>query len=124
MQQNFDIAIGRCESVDGKEVVVQLDTAMVSRLVPGHPWNRNGTSRLRLSPAPCSVSRPPQAGREAFLDRDAILRNPPGRFDLLGDGQYTVIRLKALAANTEPQPLVPSVKLTWSERSQRRRSRA
>lgn len=121
MQKNFDIAIGRCESVDGKEVVVELDTAMVSRLVPGHPWHKNGTSRLRLSPALCSALRPPQAGREAFLDRDAILRNPSGRFDLLGDGQYMVVRLKALAANTEPQPLVLSVKLTWSERPQRRR---
>lgn len=111
-------------SVDGNEVIVQLDTAMVSRLVSGHSWNRNGAIRLRFSPALCSASLPPQAGREAFLDRDAILRSPSGRFDLLGDGQYIMIRLKALAANTEPQSLVPSVTLTWSERSQRRRSRA
>ncbi len=110
MTESFDIAIGRCESVSGDEVVVELDTAMVSRLVPGHPWHRSGTSKLKFALQLCSVLRPPQAGRETFLDREAILKNPPGRFDLLGDGKYAAVRLKALAANTDPQPPTPTPK--------------
>ncbi|UZW63040.1 hypothetical protein [Lysobacter enzymogenes] len=116
MQNSFDIAIGRCQSVTGKEVVVELDTAMVSRLVPGHPWHRSGTSKLKLAIELCSAQRPPQPGCETFLNRDAILKNPSGRFDLLGDGQFIAVRLKALAANTEPELLEPAPKLNWAER--------
>lgn len=122
MQESFDIAIGRCESISGDEVVVELDTAMVSRLVPGHPWRKSGTSKLKLAAALCSSLRPPQPGRETFLNRDAILKNPSARFDLLGDGKYTVVRLRALAANTEPQASAPTIKLAWTERPSRRRS--
>lgn len=123
MQASFDIAIGRCESVSENEVVVELDTAMVSRLVPGHPWHRSGTSKLKVSVELCSSQRPPQAGCETFLNRDAILKNPSGRFDLLGDGQYMAVRLKALAANTDPQFLAPAAKLNWAERPPGRRPR-
>jgi len=122
MAESFDIAIGRCESVSGDEVVVELDTAMVSRLVPGHPWHRSGTSKLKLALDLCSEQRPPQAGRETFLNRDAILKNPPGRFDLLGDGRYEAVRLKALAADTDPQPSTPATKPNWTERVPHRRS--
>ena len=124
MQNSFDIAIGRCESVSATEVVVELDTAMVSRLVPGHPWRRSGTSKLKLAVALCSVLRPPLAGRETFVSREAIMKNPSGRFDLLGNGCYTSIRLRALAANTEPEVLSPAPRLNWAERrlSRMRRS--
>lgn len=121
MQNSFDIAIGRCESVNGSEVVVELDTAMVSRLVPGHPWHKSGTSKLKLAIGLCSAQRPPQPGHETFISKDAILKNPSGRFDLLGDGRYEAVRLRALAANTEPQTPVPAVKQPWAERPSRRR---
>lgn len=123
MQDSFDIAIGRCESISGNEVVVELEAAMVSRLVPGHPWHRNGTSKLEVDLALCSQLRPPQAGRETFLSREAILKNPCGRFDLLGDGQYALVRLHALAANTESQPPNPATKTPWAERPWHRGSR-
>ncbi|QQP97437.1 hypothetical protein [Lysobacter enzymogenes] len=123
MQDSFDIAIGRCESISGNEVVVELEAAMVSRLVPGHPWHRNGTSKLEVDLALCSRLRPPQAGRETFLSREAILLDPSGRFDLLGDGHYTLVRLQPLAANTEPQPPNPTIKTPWTERPSHRRSR-
>lgn len=116
MHDSFDIAIGRCESVSATEVVVELDTAMVSRLVPGHPWHRSGTSKLKLAVELCSSLRPPLVGRETFVNRDAILSNPSASFDLLGDGRYTSIRLRALAANTEPEVPDPAPKLNWAER--------
>lgn len=123
MQSSFDIAIGRCESVSTTEVVVELDTAMVSRLVPGHPWHRSGTSKLKLAFDLCSLVRPPLVGGETFVSREAILRNPLGRFDLLGNGHYAQVRLKALAANTDPELLAPAPKLTWAERRLSRKGR-
>ena len=122
MAESFDIAIGRCESVSDNEVVVELDTAMVSRLVPGHPGHRSETRKLKLAINLCSARRPPQAGRETFLNRDAIMKNPSGRFDLLGDGQYAAVRLKPWAANPAPQPPMPTTKSSWTERAPRRRS--
>ena len=121
MHENFDIAIGKCESADDNAVVILLDTAMVSRLVPGHPWCMSGTSKLKLAARLCSDLRPPRVGEETFLDRDAVLKNPSGHLDLLGDGQYTSIRLKALAANTDPQQVIPKATVSWNARPSRQK---
>ncbi len=119
----FDIAIGRCESIDGATVVVELDTAMVSRLVPGHPWQRSGTSKLRLPVGLCSLSRPPTPGQETFLRSDAILGRSIGQLDLGGDGRYQPVRLRPLADHTDPQIVAPATKEPWAERPSRKWSR-
>ena len=44
----YDIGIGRCAELGDETVVVKLESVMVERLSPGHPWQRSGTSLLRL----------------------------------------------------------------------------
>lgn len=124
MQTMFDIAVGRCESIDNGTVTVKLDSAMVSRLVPGHPWRTSGTSRLKLDIGVCSERRPPAVGAETFLQREALLRNPPGSLDLLGDGDYVAVRLKVLGTDTEPEAGTnTAIKTTWGERPRSRWSK-
>ncbi|MGH8079969.1 MAG: hypothetical protein ACREP7_05295 [Lysobacter sp.] len=123
MQTMFDIAVGRCKSIDNKTVTVELDSAIVSRLVPGHPWRTSGTSRLKFDIALCSERRPPTVGAETFLQREALLRNPTGSLDLLGDGNFSSVRLKVLGTNTEPEIVTPAAKTTWGDRPSTRWSK-
>jgi hypothetical protein len=123
MQTMFDIAVGRCESIENKTVTVKLDSAIVSRLVPGHPWRTSGTSRLKLDIELCSLRSPPVVGAETFLQREALLRNPAASLDLLGDGNYTSVRLKSLGANTEPEMLSSSSKTILGDRPRSRWSK-
>ena len=74
--QLFDIAIGRCRAIEGGTVTIGLDSAIVSRLVPGYPWRMSGTSVLRLSQRLCSKRFPLEPGRETFLQREELMRNP------------------------------------------------
>lgn len=116
----FDIAVGKCETIDKGTVTIRLDSAIVSRLVPGHPWRTSGTSVLRLDIRLCSESRPPEIGRELFLQREALLRNPRATLDLLGDGQFVPIRLRAIGDNTDPEILQPASKGGRNDRSRAR----
>lgn len=113
----FDIAVGKCEAIDKSTVTIRLDSAIVSRLVPGHPWRTSGTSVLRLDIRLCSESRPPEIGRELFLQREALLRNPRASLDLLGDGQFAPIRLRAIGDNTDPEAMQPAAKAGRGDRS-------
>jgi len=103
MQLMFDIAVGKCESIDQSSVTVRLDSAIVSRLIPGRAWSRSGTSILKISLRLCSERRPPKVGSETFLQREALLRNPLASLDLLGDGEFTPVRLRSLGTDTDPQ---------------------
>ncbi|MGO1070497.1 hypothetical protein [Lysobacter sp. CA199] len=123
MQTMFDIAVGRCESIDNKTVTIELDSAVVSRLVPGHPWRTSGTSRLKLDIGLCSQRRPPAVGAETFLQREALLKNPTASLDLLGDGNYAPVRLKTLGTDTEPEVVGPASKTTWGDRPRSRWSK-
>lgn len=116
MQAMFDIAVGRCESIEKKTVTIKLDSAIVSRLVPGHPWRTSGTSRLKVDIDLCSERRPPAVGSETFLQREALLRNPGASLDLLGDGNYTSVRLKSLGTDSEPETSDSGAKAAWGER--------
>ena len=68
----YDIGIGRCTEINDDTVVVKLESVMVKRLSPEHPWQRSGTSLLRLNRSLCSAVRPPERDSELYLDRAAL----------------------------------------------------
>lgn len=116
----YDIGIGRCAELGDDTVVVKLDSVMVERLSPGHPWQRSGTSTLRLKRTLCSATRPPQQDREVFLDRSALSKRVIGALDLTGSGPTVSVDLRALLNNLDPQPSAgPQSKSRPGDRKQR-----
>jgi hypothetical protein len=103
----YDIGIGICTSVAATGVSVSLDSSVVSRLVPGQPWRRSGTSLLRFHPDLCSPRRPPEPGIEIYLARDRIGRNPTAVLDLDGDGRTCEVDLNVLLQGLDPDPTPP-----------------
>lgn len=99
----FDIGIGSCAALEGEHVLVKLDSAMVSKLVPGQPWRRSGTSMLRLDRAQCSVKRPPAVGSEVWLEVATLAKATPAWLDLAGDGEFKRIDLRSLLHDLDPQ---------------------
>lgn len=114
---SYDIGIGRCAEVGDDTVVVKLESVMVHRLSPDRPWQRSGTSLLRLNRNLCSTTRPPALDREVFLARAALAKRTMGALDLAGDGATIQVDLRALLNDVDPQPSAgPSVKGRGSER--------
>ena len=68
---SYDIAMGLCSAVEELTVVVRLESAMLKRLLPEHPWRRNGVSLLRLPRSICSSGRVPTVGQELYVDHAA-----------------------------------------------------
>ena len=100
----YDIGIGRCMELGDDTVVVRLESVMVQRLSPGYPWQRPGTTTLRLKRDLCSTSRPPQPEQEVFIDRAALARKSMGALALAGNGKTISVDLRALLDNLNPQP--------------------
>jgi hypothetical protein len=100
----YDIGIGRCTELGDETVVVKLESVMVERLQPGHPWQRSGTSLLRVKRSLCSATRPPQPDREVFIERAALSKRTMGTLDLAGNGATVSVDLRALLNNLDPQP--------------------
>jgi hypothetical protein len=100
----YDIGIGRCAEVAEDTVVVKLDSVMVKRLSPNHPWQRSGTSLLRLNRKLCSAVRPPEPDQELYVDRAALSRRSMAALDLAGDGETISVDLRALLNDLDPQP--------------------
>jgi hypothetical protein len=116
----YDIGIGRCAEVIDDTVIVKLESVMVERLQPGHPWQRPGTSLLRLKRSLCSATRPPQPDREVFLDRAALSKRTMGSLDIAGNGSTVSVDLRALLNNLDPQPSAgPQTKSRVGDRKQR-----
>lgn len=100
----YDIGIGRCTEVGEDTVVVKLESVMVKRLSPDHPWQRSGTSLLRLNRNLCSATRPPEQDRELYIDRAALSKRSMAALDLAGDGKPISVDLRALLNDLDPQP--------------------
>ncbi|MDR2013299.1 MAG: hypothetical protein LBQ20_09740 [Rhodanobacter sp.] len=100
----YDIGIGRCAEVYEDTVVVKLESVMVQRLSPAHPWQRSGTSLLRLKRTVCSTLRPPQPDQELYIDRDALMKRSMASLDLMGNGAMVSVDLRALLVDLDPQP--------------------
>lgn len=100
----YDIGIGRCTEVANDTVLVKLDSVMVKRLSPQQPWQRSGTSLLRLNRNLCSALRPPEPDAEVYIDRAALSKRSMAALDLTGDGATVSVDLRALLNDLNPQP--------------------
>jgi hypothetical protein len=100
----YDIGIGRCTEIHEDTVVVKLESVMVQRLSPDQPWQRSGTSLLRLKRHLCSTLRPPQPDQELYVDRDALSKRSMASLDLMGNGAMITVDLRALLNDLNPQP--------------------
>lgn len=100
----YDIGIGICTAIEAKQVSVKLDSAMVSKFVPGQPWRRSGTSLLYFDPALCSERKLLEIGSEAYLGRERIGARHTASLDIDGDGTLKTVRLQRLLDGLDPGP--------------------
>jgi hypothetical protein len=100
----YDIGIGRCTEVADETVLVKLESVMVKRLSPKHPWQRSGTSLLRLNRNLCSSIRPLEPDQEVYLDRAALSKRSMAALDIAGNGATVSVDLRALLNDLNPQP--------------------
>ena len=100
----YDIGIGRCAEVNDDTVVVKLESVMVKRLSPDQPWQRSGTSLLRLNRNLCSSTRPPERDRELYVSRAALSKRTMAALDVAGNGTTVSVDLRALLNDLDPQP--------------------
>ncbi|MEO5623268.1 MAG: hypothetical protein ABJB02_00940 [Dokdonella sp.] len=101
---SYDIGIGRCTEIGDDTVVVKLESVMVKRLFPTQPWQRSGTSLLRLNRNLCSATRPPEQDRELYIDRAALSKRSMAALDIAGNGSTISVDLRALLNDLNPQP--------------------
>lgn len=100
----YDIGIGICTAIEPSRVAVKLDSAMVSKLIPGQPWRRSGTSLLYLDPGLCSERKPPEVGSEIYLGRERIGARATAALDVNGDGRLKTVSLQRLLHDLDPGP--------------------
>ncbi|CAN5722939.1 hypothetical protein BH23PSE2_BH23PSE2_07140 [soil metagenome] len=100
----YDIGIGICTAIEACQVSVKLDSAMASKLIPGQPWRRSGTSLLYLDAGLCSQRKPPEVGAETYLGRERIGTRATASLDANGDGRLTIVKLQVLLDGLEPGP--------------------
>lgn len=101
---SYDIGIGLCTGIDGEEVSVGLDSAMLSKLSPGCSWSRSGTSSLRFNSRLCSTKRLLQVGSEVYLDSEAIEKKTTALLDLAGAAEVVRVNLQMLVRGEAPMP--------------------
>lgn len=101
---SYDIGIGICMAIEASRVSVKLDSAMVSRLIPGTPWRRSGTSLLHFDAGLCSERVPPEVGSEIYLGRERIGARATAALDVNGDGRLKTVSLQQLLHGLDPAP--------------------
>ena len=101
---SYDIGIGLCAGIEGVNIIVKLDSAVVSKLIPKQPWRKSGTSLLQFKSDLCSPRRPPEVGSEVYLDSAALTKNAPASLDLAGNGTLMKVDLRTLMSNLNPMP--------------------
>ena len=93
---NYDIAIGRCVDFDAETAVVKIEGAMLVKLEPSFVFKGPTKALLKVSRLIWSKTRLPLAGKEFFIDRDAISAHPEAFLDFNGDDRYVSVDLRAL----------------------------
>ncbi|TKR33224.1 hypothetical protein FCE95_02630 [Luteimonas gilva] len=101
---SYDIGIGLCTAIDGQEVSVGLDSAMLSKLSPGASWRKSGTSSLRFDIRLCSTKRPLKVGDEVYLDSAAIEKKATAMLDMAGVAELVRVNLHELVRGMDPMP--------------------
>ncbi len=101
---SYDIGIGLCIDIRGREVSVGLDSAMLNKLKPGSPWLKSGTGSLRFSDRLCSAKRPLQVGSEVYLDSASIAKKTAATLSIAGSAEEMQVDLQALLRGLDPKP--------------------
>ena len=109
MTSAYDIGVGRCCAIGDGVVLVMIDSVIAKRLLPDEPWRRSGTSVLRCDRKACSQRRPPVVNEELYLDSAALARHASAALDLLGNGDFQPVDLKAILIGLKPLPAPPAV---------------
>lgn len=105
---NYDVAIGKCIALSAASLDVHVDSSIVSRFVPEHPWQRAGLSVLRIPRRFVSAKRPPAVGDEVFLDHAALAKGGNAQLDLQGDGTFIAVDMKAVVQDMDPATSAPA----------------
>lgn len=100
---SYDVGIGRCAKIGADFIVVELDSVMVKKLLPEHPWRKSGTSLLSLNVDACSSTRPPEVGSEVYISRETLAGGVKASLDLFGNGSPTPVDLRQLLKDMSPQ---------------------
>lgn len=111
---SFDIGIGKCIAISKGTVELHVNNSVVRKFFPRLPWQREGTSVLRVPAACCSEVRRPAVGGEVFLDHGALAQSQKGWLDIDGSGSFKAVDLSSIADGMAPGPAVaPVVKGRW-----------
>ncbi len=100
---SYDIGIGLCIDIQGREVSVGLDSAMLNKLRPGYPWLKSGTSSLTFSNRLCSTKRPLAIGGEVYLDSASIAKKAVATL-AVGAAEEVQVDLQILLQGLDPMP--------------------
>jgi len=109
---SYDIGIGLCTGIKGREVSVGLDSAMLGKLRPGSPWLKSGTSSLIFDSRLCSTNRPLNVGEEVYLSSAAIESKTAATLDLAGTSESVDLRALLRGLNPMPAP-APAAKRAY-----------
>ncbi|HJR73635.1 MAG TPA: hypothetical protein VJ806_08350 [Luteimonas sp.] len=101
---SYDIGIGLCTDIQGREVSVGLDSAMLNKFRPDSPWLKSGTGSLTFSSRFCSTKRMLKIGDEVYLDSAAIAKKAEAKLAITGAAESVQVDLRALLRDLDPMP--------------------
>lgn len=99
---SYDIAVGRCIGIDGDEVLVKVEGAMLRRLRPGQAFGVQTKARLRVPLSVCSKQRVPRVDQELYLDFDSTSTGAAAFLDVEGDGEFVTADIRLLVDKLDP----------------------
>jgi len=111
---SFDIGIGKCIAISGSTIELHVDNSVVHKFFPRLPWQREGTSVLRVPANCCSATRQPQVGEEVFLNHATLSQSHKGWLDVEGNGNFEAVNLSSIVTGMSPgQAAIPVTKARW-----------
>jgi hypothetical protein len=99
---SYDIAIGKCVSLDAETAQVAIDTSVLLKLAPRAPFPIPPKAFLRIPVVVCSSKREPKRGQELFVDFDKIKDGCDAMLDVRGDGDFRPTDMRKLLVDLNP----------------------
>lgn len=99
---SYDIALGKCVSLDAEIAQVAIDTSVLRKLSPLSAPTIPPKAFLRIPIFVCSSKREPRRGQELFVDFEKIKAGCDAMLDVLGDGDFRPTDLRKLLVNMNP----------------------
>lgn len=99
---SYDIALGKCVSIDEDIVQIAIDTSVLLKLSPKAVFPLPPKAFLRIPILVCSSKREPRRGQELFVDFDKIKDGCNATLDARGDGDFRPTDVRKLLVNLNP----------------------